>query len=312
MFFGMPNLLRFLGIPPNTVNRYFFTKYIEVHKDDVDAGIFVDELILNKVYREGVLTNVRSAAIQKLYSRARKIRFLNALILIFVVFVLTSAAFFIMFAGKIASQDASSLNSMQNLRILIDSQEKLLNEAEISQASTEFQIVRLQTIVDQKNYDAKEIQQANSNLAAEKIKKENLVKRISRITDGITKTTSLIDKIETSLVSDKSDTANPLSAKSLLIAAGITRFGVLVIVIYLVQILIGLYRYNARLMTFYLGQADALLLLDEPSENIGKLAEKLTPHFDFGKTDATLLEKVLEKMEAIVKFMNTKGADQKE
>ncbi|TAN65387.1 MAG: hypothetical protein EPN17_16635 [Methylobacter sp.] len=64
-------------------------------------------------------------------------------------------------------------------------------------------------------------------------------------------------------------------------------------------------------MTFYLGQADALLLLDESSENIGKLAEKLTPHFDFGKTDATLLEKVLEKMEAVVKSMNTKGADQK-
>ena len=90
MFFGMPSLLRYLWRKSNPalviINRYFFAKYIQVQEDE--AGFFVDESVLDKIYREGVLTNIRSAAIQGLYSRARKLRFLNALILLFVVFVL--------------------------------------------------------------------------------------------------------------------------------------------------------------------------------------------------------------------------------
>ena len=74
----------------------------------------------------------------------------------------------------------------------------------------------------------------------------------------------------------------------LLVAAGVTRFGVLIISIYLVQILINLYRYNTRLASFYRAQADSLVLLELDAKVVGRMQAQLLPHVDYGKTPSTI------------------------
>ena len=85
---------------------------------------------------------------------------------------------------------------------------------------------------------------------------------------------------------------------NLLIASGITRFGILFIMLFIVQILVNLYRYTMRLSAYYLSQADALLLASDGEDALLKLVPALSPaQVDFGKapdTPAQNLEKLLE------------------
>ena len=79
-----------------------------------------------------------------------------------------------------------------------------------------------------------------------------------------------------------------------LISTLATRVGALSILVFLVPILINLYRYNFRLSAFFDGRADALEALSLPK--IGKLtlvdlAVALSPdNLDFGKTPASPVE----------------------
>jgi len=85
---------------------------------------------------------------------------------------------------------------------------------------------------------------------------------------------------------------------NLLIASGITRFGILFIMLFIVQILVNLYRYTMRLSAYYLSQADALLLAEDGGAALLRLVPALSPaQVDFGKapdTPAQNLEKLLE------------------
>ncbi len=85
---------------------------------------------------------------------------------------------------------------------------------------------------------------------------------------------------------------------NLLISSVITRFDILFIMIFIVQILVNLYRYTMRLSAYYLSQADALLLASDGEDALLKLVPALSPtQVDFGKapdTPAQNLEKLLE------------------
>ena len=81
---------------------------------------------------------------------------------------------------------------------------------------------------------------------------------------------------------------------NLLLATGITRFGVLAIAIYLVQILIGLYRYNTRVAAYYLATSDALVVLDHKQDTIGDLHGLLWPDLDYGKTPQSIPQRIAD------------------
>jgi hypothetical protein len=87
---------------------------------------------------------------------------------------------------------------------------------------------------------------------------------------------------------------NAFTDPNLLVAAGVTRFGVLIISIYLVQILINLYRYNTRLATFYRAQADSLVLLELDAKKVGSIQEQFLPHVDYGKMPSTIPERIAD------------------
>ena len=89
-------------------------------------------------------------------------------------------------------------------------------------------------------------------------------------------------------------TADDVAA--LLVAEAVTRFGVLAIAIYLVQILINLYQYNTRLAAYYLAQKDALVLYDHSSSDIAKLHKQLWPDLQYGKQPRQIPQKVVDRM----------------
>jgi hypothetical protein len=72
--------------------------------------------------------------------------------------------------------------------------------------------------------------------------------------------------------------------------------------LFLVQILVTLYRYNIRAAAFYDGRADALLLARSEDLELGKLVELFTPTaLDFGKMPATPLHSALDVAKSALK-----------
>ena len=77
------------------------------------------------------------------------------------------------------------------------------------------------------------------------------------------------------------------------------RIGAVVIVLFLVQIMVSLSRYNTRLAGYYDARADAILLQGETDTNIAgvkfeDLVSAMSPDdVDFGRAPRTLLEQAM-------------------
>ena len=75
---------------------------------------------------------------------------------------------------------------------------------------------------------------------------------------------------------------------TIFLQTNIIRGGILALIVYLVQILVSLYRYNTRLSSFYDARADAILLSRDANTGFHTLVDALSPdHFDFGKQPKT-------------------------
>jgi len=73
--------------------------------------------------------------------------------------------------------------------------------------------------------------------------------------------------------------------------------------LFLVQILVTLYRYNIRLAAFYDGRADALVLTASAEDfDLSKYSDFITPtNVDFGKLPATPFSHALDAAKEMVK-----------
>jgi CHASE3 domain sensor protein len=83
----------------------------------------------------------------------------------------------------------------------------------------------------------------------------------------------------------------------ILVSSIATRIGAVVLLLFLVQILVPLYRYNVRLAAFYDGRRDALSLLESKMDgrSLSSLVTALSPdHLDFGKPPTTPSEQGFE------------------
>ena len=97
-------------------------------------------------------------------------------------------------------------------------------------------------------------------------------------------------------------TPDPGSEVNLLIASGITRFGILFVVIYIMQVLVNLYRYTMRLSAHYVALSDALLLAQNNIEILTEIVPTLSPtQVDFGKQPNTPLEQFSKVVDLVKK-----------
>ncbi len=90
-------------------------------------------------------------------------------------------------------------------------------------------------------------------------------------------------------------------------ATNATRVAVILITLFLVQILVSLYRYNTRLAGYYDARADALLLLHAEESNVkgmpfGELTAALSPDaVDFGRTAKTSVDHAVEMAKEVMR-----------
>jgi hypothetical protein len=90
-----------------------------------------------------------------------------------------------------------------------------------------------------------------------------------------------------------------------IIQTNVTRFGTILMILFLVTILTPLYRYNIRLSTYYDARADVIDLCATDVKDVGfaELTAALTPTFDFGRAPETPIEQVLQ----LVRQVASKG-----
>lgn len=94
------------------------------------------------------------------------------------------------------------------------------------------------------------------------------------------------------------------SSTSFLIQTNITRFGSLIIMIFVVGLLMSLYRYCMRLSAFYDARADALRLHDKKGfyiDQFKKAADAMTPTTDFGKQPSHPSQHAVELTKELMK-----------
>ena len=89
-------------------------------------------------------------------------------------------------------------------------------------------------------------------------------------------------------------------AREELMRTGPIRLGIVVLLLFLVQVLVGLNRYNTRLAAFYLARADTLLLLSNatdpiPLDAVERLTQTLSPdQLDFGRTPKAVAQHAVD------------------
>ena len=97
----------------------------------------------------------------------------------------------------------------------------------------------------------------------------------------------------------------PSRASEELMRTGPIRLAIVVLLLFLVQVLVGLNRYNTRLAAFYLARADTLLLLPDstdqtPLDAVERVTQLLSPdQLDFGRTPKAVAQHAVELVRAL-------------
>jgi hypothetical protein len=89
----------------------------------------------------------------------------------------------------------------------------------------------------------------------------------------------------------------------LAVQTNINRFGPLLIIMFMISILLALYKYDARLSAYYHSRADALEMLDAgvDTDRFDKLATALSPEkYDFGKMPRSPADQAVEIAKSVL------------
>lgn len=247
------------------------------------------------------LPTARAALHFDLRRRARGLQALNRLLLSSIVLVLIGAAIFIVYAGEIAGKDTQSLLVLDRLAAFKSATEEelsRLNRERTGVALAQAR-VKLRPPLPPEKFGARTDDPAVTTIENE-MRMAELTKRISHKEAELEMASKALASVHNDVLIYRLKEPDRQTSSNLMIAAGITRFGVLALVIYLVQILINMYRYNVRVAAFYLAQADSCLVSGDSQKDLVHLAEKLRPDFDFGKSPTAVPTKIADQLRVLV------------
>ena len=237
--------------------------------------------------------NERELVIAELAGRGVDLQKRSRYLLVSIVVMIIFAALFIIFAGQITSLDVSGIKLLALAQADVRSAEDELNRtlAEISRTSQ----IRLQRVKDQ---TAKPEQRFDVTTPEDdRLADEALSLKLDSKKAALAKANEMLLRVKDKQFDDgrpRDQTSNQL----LLIQTSVTRFGVVLIVVFLVQILVNLHRYNMRLAAFYFGRCDALLL-SKQTVSLREFIDILsTDNLDFGKPPKTPAEEAKSVLEA--------------
>lgn len=212
----------------------------------------------------------KDLAIYLLRMRATELKKRASTFLVLIMILLVTAGINIILASFISGVDRDSLSTIENV----------INQAKDSHEKLEAAQSKLDNFIESPN-DPKQKKSIDS------LSKD--VVRLKKEYDY------LRDK-ESRLLSQYSNEA-PVGAfedKEFLSIFSI-RFGVTIIILFFVQVLVNLYRYNVRLASYYDGKADALLLSKSNLSNFEDISKSLSPEdLHFGTPPNTPIEKLMD------------------
>lgn len=240
----------------------------------------------------------RALVISDLHHRAASLLGQNTILLTLIIAVLIGAAYLIVYTGLITGNDRASTDPVQMLTRQVSEKQVTLDRLEESKKNATIEMHMLESQIKPPTNRAPT--DPDGKLTAAKETLTNITAQADRAETDLKETQEFL-KQATQKSIEKQATGDGNGASKLLLASAVTRFGILAIVIFLVQILIGLYRYNARIASAYLAEADALTLLDVEPEKLALLVKSLTPGVGFDKGVSTLPEKLLESISDAVK-----------
>ena len=254
--------------------------------------------------------NVR-LAVSAIRLRAHSMMHRATGILYVIIAVLIITALFIVFAGKIAEiginrfdplaeLNAERTDLRERIRWLRDEQVSVEHQAVVltrQLADIKSELSRLPIDHDDfTDYLLQSMDERTTNLQGGlksiEIRKSQVPSEIRLIENRLRSLDGAIDKARSDVldamigkVTDRNKGGlESITDTELLVAASLTRVGVLVVAIYLVQILVQLYRYNTRLAENYFAHADALLLRKHlGAEEHKALQDALHPDVPYGK-----------------------------
>lgn len=244
---------------------YVFAVYtVSSRRVATDISVELDSMVSNSLAIKSLVRSLRRRA-RSLRSAARFTLFLTFLSIAAGLYLFTSA-------GQIASRDTYS-------SVLADELKRSSTDAALSS----------QRVVDQLRdlYEKSGPESTQSNVP------EELIKAGREIAGQHARTEQIIARIEQAAVSK--DTLY------FFLSTLTTRIGSVLLLIFLVQILLSVYRYSVRLETYYDSRADALVIYGGSSEEqLERLVSVLSPDkIEFGKTPTTPTEHAVEAVKNI-------------
>lgn len=208
---------------------------------------------------------------------------------------LITGAFVIIFAGRLTSLDASAVSNVDRIKSDLADESRRLSRL--------YQYQSLFTQID-----------TAKNAQAPKDTLDKLDRQVATLQDLVTPsppdlaTSKTLIADEKELITNIHKLLDAAWTKELssdrgyndwhyIAATAITRVGVVLIIVYLVQILMGLYRYNTRLISYYSSRRDLLVLWDGKQRGLKPLDEMLaSSQIDFGKEPKHPLEDLFKAL----------------
>lgn len=145
--------------------------------------------------------------------------------------------------------------------------------------------------------DLSGVTQSNQDIISQLTKIEKAQDRIIQTNvDFFNEANYIKDQIDKAIKNISSQT---LKSTDILVSASIIRIGTILLLIFLVQIIVSLYRYNIKLASYYEARADVMEVIDTNtvvrSEEIDSLISMLTPtDIQFGKTPNSPMEHITD------------------
>ena len=101
-------------------------------------------------------------------------------------------------------------------------------------------------------------------------------------------------RLEAPMTEEADTILQSVTDPKLIFSSLLIRLGVLIVAIYLVQILINLYRYNARTAASYQALSDSLMFPESDSEQVRLLHDAFLPDVGFGRSPRPMSENIAE------------------
>jgi hypothetical protein len=170
---------------------------------------------------------------------------------------------------------AAATESLQALADLVDKQDARLSDLRKQSSAKEIAFKQLQTQVRATPRDNPRYEEMQKLFSDALTDYNNTHERANFAEEDVARSKGLLNQAQLSVASAP---ANIATLTTHLISTAVTRVGILVIAVLLVQILVGLYRYNARIASTYLAEADSLVLLDVDAEKLATLIKAMKPN----------------------------------